>query len=96
MPETAFRQGWACAAAALILSCAAAAAAAQTNSGEISGVVRDSQGGVLAGTTVVAEHVESRIKVERVTDEQGRYFLPSLRVGTYVLTVELTGFRRVL
>ena len=30
------------------------------------------------------------------TDEHGRYFLPSLRVGTYVITVELAGFRRVV
>jgi hypothetical protein len=58
--------------------------------------VRDSQGGVLPGTAVAAEHVESGTKIARVTDEQGRYFLPSLRVGTYVITAELTGFRRVL
>ena len=82
--------------AVLLLSCATAATAAQTNTGEISGVVRDSQGGVLPGTTVVAEHVESGTKIARVTDEQGRYFLPSLRVGTYVITAELTGFRRVM
>lgn len=69
-------------------------AAAQTNTGEIAGVVRDAQGGVLPGATVVAEHVETRARVERVTDEGGRYFLPSLRVGTYVVAVELSGFRR--
>jgi hypothetical protein len=80
----------------LVLCLGAATPAAQTNTGEISGVVRDSHGGVLPGTTVVAEHVESRTRVERVTDDQGRYFLPALRVGTYLLTVELTGFRRVL
>ena len=90
------RRIWVGATAVLLLSYAVAATAAQTNTGEISGVVRDAQGGVLPGTTVVAEHVESGTRVERVTDEQGRYFLPSLRVGTYLLTVELTGFRRVL
>src|SRR5918995_1225794 len=36
------------------------AAAAQTNTGEIFGVVSDAQGGLLTGTTVVAEHVETR------------------------------------
>ena len=80
----------------LVLSCTTAAAAAQTNTGEISGVVRDSQGGVLPGTTIVADHLESGTKVVHVTDEQGRYFLPSLRVGTYVITAELTGFRRLV
>ncbi len=96
MLESGFCRAWASAAAALLLSGPTSATAAQTNTGEISGVVRDSQGGVLPGTTIVAEHVESRTRVERVTDQQGRYFLPSLRVGTYLLTVELTGFRRVL
>ena len=79
----------------LLLSCATTATA-QTNTGDISGVVRDAQGGVLPGTTVVAEHMESGTKVVRVTDEQGRYFLPSLRVGTYVITAELAGFRRLV
>lgn len=96
MPDTPFRWTWVGVTAALILTCAAAATTAQTNTGEISGVVRDSQGGVLPGATVVAEHVESATRVERVTDEQGRYFLPSLRVGTYLLAVELAGFRRVV
>ncbi len=68
MPTNTVRRLWISATAALLLSCAAAA---QTNTGEISGVVRDSQGGALTGTTVVGEHIESRIKVERVTDEQG-------------------------
>jgi hypothetical protein len=74
----------------------AATAAAQTNTGEISGVVRDSQGGVLPGATVAAEHVATGAKVERVSDERGRYFLPSLPVGTYLITAQLAGFRRVL
>lgn len=83
-------------AAVLMLLLSGAAAAAQTNTGEISGVVRDSQGGVLPGAAVSAEHVETGTRVERVTDQRGRYFLPSLRVGTYVITAELMGFRPIL
>src|SRR5688572_7551614 len=70
------------------------AAFAQTNVGEIAGVVRDPQGGVLPGATIVAEHVDSGIRTERVTDENGRYFLPALRVGSYLISAELAGFRR--
>ena len=33
--------------------------------------------------------------LERITDDGGRYLLPSLRIGTYLLTVELAGFRRL-
>jgi carboxypeptidase family protein len=75
----------------------AATAAGQTNTGEISGVVRNSQGGVLPGATVAAEHVATGTKAERVSDERGRrYFLPSLPVGTYLISAQLAGFRRVL
>ncbi|MBM3819660.1 MAG: TonB-dependent receptor [Acidimicrobiia bacterium] len=79
----------------LILS-GAGPAAAQTNTAEIAGVVRDAQGGVLPGATVVAEHVESGTRVERVTDERGHYLLPALRVGSYTVATELAGFRRVV
>ena len=70
--------------------------AAQTDSGEISGVVRDTQGGVLPGVTIVAEHLDSGTRIERVTDGEGRYFLASLRTGPYTLTAELPGFRRTI
>jgi len=62
--------------ALLIVLLGGAAAAAQTNTGQISGVVRDSQGGVLPGATITAEHVATGTKVERVSDDRGRYFLP--------------------
>jgi hypothetical protein len=70
--------------------------AAQTNTGEISGIVRDVQGGALPGARVIAEHVDSGVRVEYPTDEGGRYHLLSLRVGRYVISVELQGFRRVV
>lgn len=69
--------------------------AAQTNTGEIAGVVYDAQGGVLPGVTVVAQHLDTGTRIERVSDRQGRYLLPSLRVGAYTITSELVGFRRV-
>src|SRR6188474_3658623 len=70
--------------------------AAQTNTGEISGIVRDVQGGALPGARVIAEHVDTGVRVEYPTDEGGRYHLVSLRVGMYVISVELPGFRRVV
>ena len=74
----------------------ATTAAAQTNTGEIAGVVRDAQGGVLPGATMTAEHVESGARIARITDDQGRYLLPLLRVGAYIITADLSGFRRVV
>jgi Carboxypeptidase regulatory-like domain len=71
-------------------------AGAQTNTGQISGVVRDGQGGVLPGARVVDEHADSGARVESFTDEAGRFLLVSLRVGMHVISVELPGFRRVV
>jgi hypothetical protein len=69
-----------------------AALDAQTNTGEISGVVRDSSGGVLPGATVVATHPSSGTVVERTTDPEGRVFLPGLRIGAWEIRVNLPGF----
>jgi hypothetical protein len=69
---------------------------AQTNTGQIAGVVRDAQGGALPGATVTIEHLESGSRDSRVADGEGRYLFPSLRVGSYTITVELTGFRRLV
>ena len=56
-------------------------ALAQYNTAEISGVVKDAQDAVRPGAHVVALHVASGLKTERVTDAQGRFFLPALPVG---------------
>ncbi len=67
---------------------------AQTNTGEISGVVADSSGGVLPGATVVARHPDTGFTSERVTDGDGRFFLPALPTGDWEISAELPGFRR--
>src|ERR1051325_11473975 len=82
--------------AAVLVALTAGPAAAQTDNGAIFGVVPDTQGGVLPGVSIVAEHLESGARIERVTDGEGRYFLASLRTGIYTLTAELSGFRRTI
>jgi hypothetical protein len=67
---------------------------AQYNTAEISGTVKDPQGGVLPGVTVTATHLVSGLVVERVSDGDGRFFLPALPVGDYNITAELSGFRQ--
>jgi hypothetical protein len=71
------------------------AVAAQTNTAEISGIVRDGQGGVLPGATVTAVHADTGFREERTTDDEGRYRLTALPVGRYSLTVSLAGFARI-
>ncbi len=77
--------------AALIwLSLLPAAALAQSS---ITGVVRDSSGGVLPGVMVEAasEALIERVK-SAITDDQGLYRLVDLRPGTYTVTFALPGF----
>lgn len=70
----------------------ATSAAGQTNTGEIAGTVRDGQGALAPGATVVAEHQMTGLKVERITNEAGRFRLTPLPVGEYTVTVALEGF----
>lgn len=66
------------------------AAAAQS---AITGVVKDSSGGVLPGVTVEAssDALIERVK-SAITDDQGLYRLVDLRPGTYTVTFTLPGF----
>ena len=79
-------------AVAVLALATALAAAAQTNTGEVTGVVRDVSGAVLPGATIVARHVATGTVVERTTDADGRFFLPALRTGQWDLTATLAGF----
>ena len=58
----------------------------------LSGVVTDSTGAVLPGVTVTAVNQASGNTFTGVTDGRGAYQIP-IRVGTYKVTTELTGFR---
>jgi Carboxypeptidase regulatory-like domain len=69
-------------------------AVAQYNTAEIEGIVKDEQGGAVAGASIVATHMASGLKFERFSDGAGRVFLAALPVGEYTITVELAGFRR--
>ena len=84
-----------CATVLALLTTVGASASAQTNVGEIGGLVADASGGVLPGTTVVATHPASGFTIERVTDVEGRFFLPALPTGMWEVTAELPGFQRV-
>src|SRR5262245_2922274 len=61
--------------------------------GTISGLVNDAQGGVVPGASVTALHVPSGTSYETVTQGDGRFFIPGMRVGgPYKVSAALTGF----
>jgi hypothetical protein len=72
-----------------------APATAQTASG-LSGVVRDTSGAVLPGVVVEAQSPALIEKVRTATtDNEGRYGITDLRIGTYTVTFSLSGFATV-
>lgn len=79
--------------AVALLTLPARPSRAQTNTAEIEGVVTDPLGGVLPGATVVVVHASTGLRLERVCDAGGRYFVPALPVGEYAVTVLLDGFK---
>ena len=70
----------------------APAATAQVQSGTVSGVVQDQQGGVLPGVTVTLAGSDRTLTF--VTGEDGRYRFLNVPPGTYKVTAELTEIGR--
>ena len=66
---------------------------AQTNTSRISGTVTDSNGAVIAGAKVTAKNDATGVAQTQSTTEAGLYSFPSLPVGGYTITVEMSGFK---
>ena len=66
--------------------------ASQTFQGGIRGSVKDTDGGVLPGTTVTLVNTETGVSRTSITNERGEYVFASVAPGTYNLMVELAGF----
>lgn len=62
------------------------------NLASISGRVTDPQGRVVPAARVTARQTETNLTGEAVTDSEGRFRFPSLRVGRYEVTVRVPGF----
>ena len=61
----------------------------------ISGRVTDSSGATVPGALVEARHTSTNVVGSAVTDQEGRFRFPYLRVGPYAITVKLAGFQDV-
>jgi hypothetical protein len=65
---------------------------AQYTTARLSGVVADNTAAAIPGATVTAEQIGTGYKQETKSGSSGDYLFPSLPVGNYRLTVEMTGF----
>ncbi|MDE3195763.1 MAG: TonB-dependent receptor [Acidobacteriota bacterium] len=72
----------------------ALSAFAQNDRGTITGEVKDQGGAVIPNATVVAINTANGAQFKTTTTATGNYTIPSLPVGRYSLSVEVTGFRK--
>src|ERR1700734_3128027 len=67
---------------------------AKTFRGTILGAVTDAQGAVVAGAKVTVKNVGTGLERTTETSADGSYALPELQIGTYTVTITLTGFQK--
>jgi len=82
-------------AVALLVSLCAAVSSAQVTSGTIFGTVKDSSGAVVAKAKVTATNASEGITRTVSTNDEGGFVLPNLAPGTYAITVEAAGFKKL-
>jgi protocatechuate 3,4-dioxygenase beta subunit len=71
----------------LCLIAAAPVRAQETvNSASVSGRVTDPQGAVVPGALVTARQVDTNVARETITDGEGRFRFPYLKVGRYEIS----------
>jgi hypothetical protein len=81
----------------LLLSLLSGAAVyAQTGQGILTGSVVDSTGALIPGVTVLVRNQNTGFTYNAVTNEEGIYRVPYLNAGSYQVTYESSGFKRLV
>jgi hypothetical protein len=68
-------------------------APAQTNKGDIVGTVKDANGAVVPGATVVITKVDTGAERQVTSGDNGEYSAPLLEIGTYKVSATKQGFQ---
>src|SRR5438094_10660605 len=76
----------------VFLTLNAAPAFAQGETGSVTGVVTDAQGGTVAGADVTLTDVTTNVPKTTVTNESGRYHFAAVPPGMYDLPIINAGF----
>jgi hypothetical protein len=79
-------------AAALCLLAGTAATAQVSPTGTLVGLVQDQTGAILAGADVKVKDEATGAVIDTKTNAEGKFVVASLRVGTYTVTISMTGF----
>jgi hypothetical protein len=71
-------------------------ALAQTYTATVTGTVSDAQGAAVAGAKVTAVNQGTKLEYNAQTSDSGVYTIPFLPIGDYVISVEASGFKKVV
>ncbi len=83
-------------AALMLLLIAATPVSAQITTGNVTGTVKDAQGGVVPGATVVLISEARGTRLAPVpTNEVGGYVIPNVTADTYTVEISMDGFKTV-
>src|SRR5438128_1753568 len=77
----------------VFLTLNAAPAFAQGETGSVTGVVTDAQGGTVAGADVTLTDVATKSPRTTTTNDSGRYHFASVPVGSYDIVISKAGFK---
>src|SRR5437016_11906112 len=77
----------------VFLTLNAAPAFAQGETGSVTGIVTDPQGGTVAGADVTLTDVATRSPRTTTTNDAGRYHFASITPGLYDITISKSGFK---
>ena len=83
----------------LVMACCAIAAGGNAeaqetiNQATVAGRVLDLQGGAVPGASVTARQTDTNVLVEAITQADGRFRFPYLRIGPYELRTKVQGFK---
>jgi carboxypeptidase family protein/TonB-dependent receptor-like protein len=68
----------------------------QTETGQITGTISDATGAIVVGAKVAAKSVSTDATRETTTNGSGNYTISGLKPDTYEVTVEATGFKKLV
>jgi hypothetical protein len=68
----------------------------QVDTGAIYGTVKDQSGAVVPGTKITATSQDTGLSVTTSTTPDGNFVFTPIKIGTYTLTAEYTGFEKLV
>src|SRR6202011_5390989 len=68
---------------------------AQVDTGAISGTIKDTSGGTVAGARVTLINEGTGVSIKTVSSSSGEYSFSPVKIGDYSISVEFTGFEKV-